>query len=226
MKVGKSIFPRTLTFALSLVIVLAAAQAQAIITTYSSRDTFDAAFPSASVENWDSFPSGTVLVNGGTYNGITYNVLTPGADPPGNALVTRLPIPTTETNSLGQSLDGFFYPQDSVTFNFATPIRAFGIDISTFATANGTYVATTDRGDVALSVFNFFPGYGTGQFLGFSSNVEFSWVIISSADPININNAFTLDTMRYYIPLPPTLLLFGSGLAGLVLWRLRKRSKA
>jgi len=45
MKELKSIFPRALTFTLSLVIVLAAAQAQAIITTYINRDAFDAAVP-------------------------------------------------------------------------------------------------------------------------------------------------------------------------------------
>jgi hypothetical protein len=125
-----------------------------------------------------------VIPNGSTVNGITY------ASSQGSALVTDAFFVTTIPNGLGQSSDGFFEGFDTITFTFAGPAVAFGIDINTFATAPGAYTATTNTGEVGPSVFNPFPT--TGQFIGFSTNVPFTSVTIAS--PADVS--YTLDTLR------------------------------
>ncbi len=201
-----------------------AEQVSATTLGFTDRATFDATVPGASVENWDGFPAGTIFANGSTVNGITYDS-SPGAF---SAVVTGGFAPTSGLNSLGReplSLS-FFFGFDTITFGFLTPIDAFGIDINTIATANGAYSVTTNLGDIELSGFNPFPGRNTGQFIGFTSDVGISSVTFTGSI------AFTLDTMRFAaftppiipapIPEPSTIMLFGSGLVGLVAWKLKK----
>jgi len=223
----KSIFRRVSIFAFFLVILLANAQAQATIIEYSSRSAFEEAVPSALVQDWDSYAHGTSFPYGTADNqGIEYyaTITYPaGFAINGNAMVTTTYLPSTEPNGLGQTLDGFFYPVDTIRFVFPTLIRAFGIDVSTSSTANPAYQATTNLEGVANSYYNPFPGYTAGQFIGFTSSEAFSEVTIAlapGADPYS----YTLDTLRYQpVPLPGSLLLLGSGLLGLAGWRrLRK----
>ena len=107
-----------------------------------------------------------------------------------------------------------------MTFGFDTPLEAFGIDVNTFATGNGSYTATTNTGDVIPSFFNPFPGFSTGQFIGFSTDVPFTSVTIAGQSGV----PYTLDTLRYSpVPEPASLLLLGAGLAGLGARRFRHR---
>ncbi len=192
--------------------------APAAIVTYTNRAAFDAAFANANRENWDGFANGTVIPNGTTVNGITYNSSF------GDALVTNQFAATTNPNTLGQSADGFFFPEDAMTFTFSRPLSAFGIDINTFATDNGAYTATTNNGDVISSFFDPFPGFGTGQFIGFFSTVPFTSVTITASDPVN-GVSFTLDTLRaQVVPEPATLAVFGLMAAGA--FGVRRRLKA
>lgn len=226
MKKFKSIFHRVLIFAFFLGILLANTQAQAIIAQaiiieYPSRSAFGAAVALALVQDWDSFNHGDSFPNGTADNkGITYY------SSYGNAMVTTEFLVSTEPNGLGQTVDGYFLSIDTIRFVFGTPIRAFGIDINTNATTDSTYKATTDLGDVVFSFYNVFPGSDFGQFLGFTSTEAFSEVTIAlsqGAAPFS----YTLDTLRYQpVPLPPSLLLLGSGLAGLGLLRFRKHFKS
>ena len=197
-------------------------QASGAIVPFTTRTSFDATLPGATIEGWESYAAGTTFANGSTVNGITYNSST------NIAVVTNQFRNTTTPNSLGrtETVPGFdfFAAADTITFGFVTPIFAFGIDINTFAVNAGSYQATTNLGDIALSGFGPFPGFTTGQFVGFTSDTQISSVIIGLGPlaDTTANNSYTLDTMRRTVtrtatvPEPSALLLFSSGLAGLV----------
>jgi hypothetical protein len=195
------------------------AQPEAAIMTFASRAAFAAAFPGATVENWDSYPAGTIFPDGSTTAGITYN------SSAGNALVTSNFLALSAPNGLGDTSAGFFGGNDSITFSFGSPLSAFGISINTFAMTNGAYTATTNLGDVGASFLNPFPGATTGQFVGFSSTLPFTSVTIAPASGVT----YTLDDLRYQssapIPEPATLSLVGLGIGGGLAARRRRRLK-
>ena len=160
--------------------------ADAAVVSFDSRNAFDAAFSGSVRENWEGFAVGTVIADGSTVNGITY------LSSSGDARVVGGFAATTSPNTLGNTTNGFFAPTDTITFTFDAPVLAFGIDINTFATGAGAYSATTNLADVVLSVFNPFPTFTTGQFIGFSSDTAFSSVTISALSGFT----YTLDTLR------------------------------
>ena len=194
------------------------------ITSFGSRAAFDAAFPGSIYETWHSFAPGTVFLNGSTVHGITYQ--TNSAE---NALVTDQFVTTTPFNGLGETGNGFLSATDSVPFTFSFAITAFGIDINTFADNDGAYTATSNLGDIALSVFDPFPDFSTGEFVGFASALPFTSVTIGALETAE---SYTLDTLRLVVfqPVPPPLpeptsiALVVIGLAGL--WCTRRRQSA
>ena len=173
---------------------------------------------SVTQQDFDLLSSGSTL---GTLNGVTYSASG------GTPLVTSTYLTTTGSNGLGSTSVGFFQSTETATFSFSSAITAFAIDINTFAPTVGDYRATLNIGDIILSKFDVFPGTGTGQFIGFTSNVAFSSITISTAT----NFAYTLDTLVYGdasrvadsagIPEPSTWLSLAPGL--LMLRYLRRR---
>ena len=171
---------------------------------FVSRAAFVAAIPGVQVENWDWFVPGHVISNGSTAAGITYE------SSAGDMAVVDAVLSSTPPNSLGRADIGFFLPEDTITFSFDTAIEAFGIDINTFAMDNGHYMAWTETGEFISSIFDPFPGFETGQFLGFRTARPFQRITISAASGFS----YSLDTLRHDpVPEPATLLLFATGAA-------------
>jgi hypothetical protein len=68
----------------------------------------------------------------------------------------------------------------SAMFDGETQAGAVAAQIEVGAQGAGAYSATNDLGDVALSFFDPFPGFSTGQFVGFISDTPFSAVTIAA----------------------------------------------
>jgi uncharacterized protein (TIGR03437 family) len=157
-----------------------------------SRGTFQSALANDSVtgQNFDGIASGTVI---NTVSGVTY---TPDV---AAAQVTNRYLTTTYPNGLGSAETSFFSTSNAITISFSSPITAFAMDINTYATGDGAYIATLDNGYIAYSKYEVFPNSSTGQFLGFSTPTPFTSVRIApSYNPFgNTNTSYTLDTLVY-----------------------------
>lgn len=169
-----------------------------------------------SSEDFDALADGTIL-------GVTPDV-TYGASG-GDVIVTDTFLTTTVPNGIGSTSAGFFTPTESAIFTFSSAITAFAIDINTFASTDGAYSALLDTSESVLSIFEAFPNFSTGQFLGFVSDTPFSQITISA----NTGFSYTLDTLVYgdaaavqSVPEPGTLALLGLGLVGMAARRRKK----
>jgi len=203
---------RKIVFVLVLTFGLLPAAAHAAIITYPSRVAFGAAVSGEIVQTWDALADGTLI---SVLDGITY---TPSA---GSAVVTNNFLPLSPPNTLGRTPGEFFAGTDTMTFTFSFPITAFAISFNTFATVAGSFRATNNLGDIALSFFDPFPGFTTGQFVGFSSTAPFTSVTISAPS----GASFTLDNLTYApVPEPAALLLVGLGTAA-AFYRRRRASR-
>jgi hypothetical protein len=172
-------------------------------------------------QNFDSIANGTILTT--PLGGVTF-----GASQ-GDPIVTNAFLPSTSPNGLGSTSLEAFGADELATFTFANPITAFAIDVNTFASTNGAYTATLNTGDVVLSLFEAFPGFTTGQFIGFVSDTPFSNVMIASTSGF----AYTLDTLQFGnaagltpVPIPAALPLFAAGLGIVTFLARRKKTKA
>lgn len=151
--------------------------------SYTSSTSFNSAISGLSgvtTANFDGDPTGNIA-QGSTVDGITFTSDIDGGI--GSLAIVNLFDTTSGTNYLGSDdpTTGAFFPGDSVTMTFATPINALGFYIiggpyvdGDFTLSSGTATATSS------SVLESTLGDG-GQviFLGISSTADFSSATIS-----------------------------------------------
>lgn len=195
----------------ALAAVLTSSAAFAALTPYTSQSSFDAAFPSATVEVYDVVPPIIVTEgNPATLRGITYSVT--GED-------TIAPLTIADDLNSGVGSTSF----DSVIFTFDSPINAFGGDFVNAFSAQGLRF-TTDQGDT-INAGNTagFPPPGTG-FFGFGVDDAFSVLTITSAGVVNQLEVLDVDNVRFntLAPIPEPASLGLLSVAGLGLLRRRK----
>lgn len=172
---------------LGLVLAGGTSVADAAVLASLDRATFQTAISGATtlgVQDFDSLVAGSLLTNDGN---VSYAAST------GTPLVTSTFLTSTGLNGLGRDGVGFFLASDTASFTFGTAITAFAIDINTFAATDGAYDVLLNTGDTALSIFETFPGRGTGQFIGFVSTSPFTTVTLRA----NSGFPYTLDTLIY-----------------------------
>ena len=112
----------------------------------------------------------------------------------------------------------------TVTFFFDTPITAFGINITDFGDVNfgGGLLFTNDAGD-SYTVASGTSTSGNELFFGLTNDT-------SSFQSVTFFNENLVDGTGYdeiyssSVPIPPALVLFGSGLAGVIGLRKKRRS--
>lgn len=202
-------------FALMAAVAMLAGSAQAAVVSGYSRATFQGAVAGSSdltLQNFDSLSAGMTLLSDGS---VSYGSST------GSPLITNSYLTSTSPNGLGRTGVGFFLASDSATFNFASAITAFAIDVNTFAVTPGSYQVTLNTGDTANSIYESFPGNTTGQFIGLTSTTAFTGVTLRATTGFS----YTLDTLIYgssapvqaaAVPEPATwaMMVGGFGLAG------------
>jgi hypothetical protein len=191
---------------------------------YQDRAAFDINYLTANQENWDTYAALTIIPNGSTLNGITYNT-TSGTD----LQVNNFYSASSGSQSLAEVNNGFFSGSENITFTFAKPLSAFAIDINTFSSATGDYTANASNGDVINSYFDAFPNISTGEFIGFSDTNSFTSVTIEAPN----GDGYTLDTLQYVdapvvsnpsvVPEPNTVALMMVGLLAMAVFTLRRK---
>ena len=206
-----------------IIIALNAQPAHAQLVVFPDRASFDTTFSGANVENWDEYNPNTVLSNGTTTNGITYQT-----NSSNSALVTNNWLTSTGANGLGEQGITYFNTSDTITFTFAQPLNAFGIDINTYTDKLvGDYTATLSNGSVIDSYPDSFPFNSTGEFIGLSDSTSFNSVTITDTS----SESYTLDTLRYVyapqsssvVPEPSTVGLMFVGLIAIAVFTIRRR---
>jgi hypothetical protein len=204
------------------ILILGPQAAAAATITLFDRAVFQMAVGDGTItqQTFDAFADNTLL---DAADGVTFSASA------GSVIVTDTFLSSTGLNGLGSTstipdLCCYFPGSETATLTFSAPIGAFGIDINTFATTAGAYSGVLNTGDVVPSQPDVFPGFGSGQFLGFISGTPFSSVTIRA----NTAFPYTLDTLMFGdaqsildvvtppppspVPEPATLLLVGAGL--------------
>jgi hypothetical protein len=178
--------------------------------------------------NFDALTAGTVIPQGGTADGITFNYSVVGGT--GNLMVSNMFDTTSPLNYLGSDdpTTNAFFPADSITMSFASPINALGMYIilgGTPAADDFTLSAGSATASSSAVIQQVLGDGGQVLFLGLTDTTGFSSATISlngSAGEIwNLDDVVSATAPTSTTPEPGSLMLLATGL-GVFLARIRK----
>jgi len=202
--------------------------ANAAFTSYTDSAAFLAALGGAPATtlDFDGVPSGSVIPNGGSFDGVRFDFSDPSFD---LAVLTGLDT-TSPPNFLGVddgTPGGSFLPEDVVTLVFPTPVFAVGASFLTPAgILDGVLRVVTPSGTThsGLAPSAIFPSGDEEWFVGLIADTPFGRADLTSSFSALVHN---LDDITYAaVPEPFSATLVVSGLAGILGYRLLSIAQA
>lgn len=192
-------------FVLLLGVVTAA---QAAITTFTNSAAFFAAFPNLVTENFED----TTLIPGMSITEVN------GAGSIHNGVYENI----VRADALGDPLGATARYQ---VFNYSPTAYAFYAWVDTANPGGAGSSIDMYINDTNTFVLNI-PNTANGDFFGFSSDVAFKGVRFQDGlNPAGVQETyFNVDVGFNPVPVPPAVLLFGTGLLGMVGIRLRRKN--
>jgi hypothetical protein len=210
----------------TIAVVLAALGAlfssQASATTFTSSAAFAAATTGLTVENYGSYSAGTLVPEASTLGALTYSFST--ASGLGGIITNDYNALSGSGTSLAAkqvagplSTSDFFFPNESFTVTFASPVTAVGIFSNTSLPVSETL--TTSSGSAAIIASNTYDT-PTFEFLGFQSTTPFTSATFTGSLSFNIAEI----EFQVGVPEPSTWLMMILGFAGVGFMAYRRRN--
>lgn len=220
---------------LCTVLALAGSVANAALVTYTDQAAFMAALPgTATTLDFESVTAPFIINSGDTLDGITFNYnFGPGqpVDMQVSSSTDTGYATTSGTNFLGTTDADIFLDDDDFTMDFAA-ISAIGLYIITAETPNSTLFdddiqLTAGGGTASLDVTALQSTLSDGSLVYFIGLIDTTGSFTTAS--LNTPNSSTGfyynidDITTAVVPLPGAFWLFGSGLAGLIAVRRRRK---
>ena len=199
-----------------------ATSARATTISYTSSAAFLSALGSTAVtETYEGLPLNFLIAPGSTVDGITYASFPPGAEGRIDNIFVGLGNQglALQRGNEDPNDTGFFFPGDSMTVTFPSPIDAIGIFINVGPSPVGSLTVTTTAGSAGNGASY---DVATLFFIGLISDTTFSGATF--AGDSSVTTGFTFDNLTYAAPIPEpmSVILVTTGLVTLVTRRRRK----
>lgn len=202
---------------LGLLALVPLGRAEAAIISYTSSAAFLAAAGGSVVtETYEGLAVGTIILDGTTVNGISYDSFPAGKDGRIDNLYNRI---GTRSLAAAPPASGFFIAGESVTVSFPFAVDAVGIFFNVASSPLNTLQVQTAAGTAGNGAAY---DVTTLYFVGLISDVPFASATFAGLP--GIASGFNLDNLSYRaaVPEPTGLAFLGLGIAAIVRARARR----